>query len=54
MTGPTNKFCALNNLANESGVEQFLIMPLLSDLGYTADYVQTKPSVAKRFISKGS
>lgn len=32
--GPKNKYCALSDLANESDVEQFFVVPLLRDLGY--------------------
>lgn len=48
-----NKFCALRNLHNESDVEQFFLMPLLVDLGYTSDYVETKAGIATEFIGKG-
>ena len=51
--GEINKFCSLRNLKNESDVEQFFLMPLLADLGYTSDYVQTKAGIAKGFIGKG-
>ena len=40
-----NKFCKLANLRNESDVEQFLVVPLLADLGYGPDYLETKTTI---------
>ncbi len=48
-----NKFCKLDNLRNESDVEQFLVVPLLADLGYGEDYLETKVSIDKVPIGKG-
>ncbi len=48
-----NKYCALSSLQNESDVEQFLVVHLLSDLGYGSDYVQTKATIKKTVIGKG-
>jgi len=48
-----NKFCKLRNLRNESDVEQFFISPLLTDLGYGADYVETKASIPEASVGKG-
>lgn len=48
-----NKFCALKNLTNESDVEQFFIMPLLNDLGYGSDYIETKSSIREVTVGKG-
>lgn len=48
-----NKFCKLDNLRNESDVEQFLVSPLLSDLGYGEDYLETKGSIESVSIGKG-
>ncbi len=49
---PKNKFCKLENLRNESDVEQFLVYPMLNDLGYTADYIETKASIKQVNIGK--
>lgn len=49
-----NKFCEYSALRNESDVEQFLIQPLLSFLGYTPTYLQTKAAIPKETIGKGS
>ena len=48
-----NKFCKLDNLQNESDVEQFLVAPLLADLGYGEDYLETKASIDNVPIGKG-
>jgi len=48
-----NKFCKLKNLRNESDVEQFFVLPLLADLGYGPDYVETKSTLAEVSIGKG-
>jgi len=54
MTKPvTNKYCALAALHNESDVEQFFILPLLNDLGYSPDYVETKASIREVTVGKG-
>ena len=49
----SNKFCKIKNLRNESDVEQFLIAPLLADLGYGQDYVETKTTIKEVSIGKG-
>ena len=49
----TNKYCALSSLRNESDVEQFFVMPLLIDLGYGPDYVETKATIKQLSIGKG-
>lgn len=48
-----NKYCAFNSLKNESDVEQFFVLPLLIDLGYTPDYLETKANIQKETIGKG-
>lgn len=48
-----NKYCALAVLQNESDVEQFLVTPLLADLGYGPDYLATKKSIAVEAMDKG-
>ena len=55
MQSPTadNKYCLVSNLRNESDVEQFFVTPLLADLGFTADFLQTKQTVTSRQIGKG-
>jgi type I site-specific restriction endonuclease len=52
-TEPINKYCALVSLKNESDVEQFFVLPLLVDLGYTSDYLETKTNIQKELIGKG-
>lgn len=49
----TNKFCNIRNLRNESDVEQFLVLPLLTHLGYAPDYLETKTSIDAISIGKG-
>ena len=51
--GAANKYCSLSNLRNESDVEQFFVAPLLGELGFTADYLQTKQTVTPKQIGKG-
>jgi type I restriction enzyme M protein len=48
-----NKFCSLRNLNNESDVEQFFAVRLLSHLGYTDDYLRTKATLKEENIGKG-
>jgi len=48
-----NKFCSLKNLGNESDVEQFFIIELLKDLGFTQDYISTKQAIPEEPIGKG-
>jgi len=48
-----NKYCNLTSLNNESDVEQFFILPLLIDLGYSSDYLETKANIQKEMIGKG-
>ena len=48
-----NKFCSLLALRNESDVEQFLVLPLLRDLGYSPDYLDTKATIQPTMIGKG-
>src|SRR5579884_1268629 len=48
-----NKYCAPSALRNESDVEQFFIAPLLADLGYGPDYVETKTSIREVSVGKG-
>jgi type I restriction enzyme M protein len=49
-----NKFCNISNLSNESDVEQFFIIKLLHDLGYSDDYIQTKTTIKEEIVGKGS
>lgn len=49
----TNKYCSLSAIRNESDVEQFFIAPLLADLGYGPDYVETKSSIREVTVGKG-
>lgn len=48
-----NKYCALDTLKNESDVEQFFVLPLLADLGYGPDYLDTKATLQQIGIGKG-
>ncbi len=48
-----NKFCSDSSLKNESDVEQFFIIKLLEDLGFTEDYVETKTTIPELKIKKG-
>ena len=51
--GAANKYCSVSNLRNESDVEQFFVSPLLGELDFTADYLQTKRIVTAKQIGKG-
>ena len=48
-----NKFCKISSLNNESDVEQFFIIKLLEDLGFTSDYIKTKSTIPELKIKKG-
>lgn len=48
-----NKYCSLSALHNESDVEQFFVLPLLADLGYGPDYLETKATVGQETVGKG-
>lgn len=48
-----NKFCSLSSLRNESDVEQFLVTPLLADLGFGPDYLETKATIPDVSVGKG-
>ncbi len=48
-----NKYCSLSSLRNESDVEQFFVTPLLADLGYGPDYLQTKSTIPDVSVGKG-
>jgi len=48
-----NKYCSLSSLKNESDVEQFFVAPLLAEMGYDADYLETKTSIEPQLIGKG-
>ena len=47
-----NKFCKWNELTNESSVEDFFILPLLRDLGYTNEDIRSKQSIDEITVSK--
>lgn len=49
-----NKFCRYGNLKNESDVEQFFVSPLLQDLGFDPDYIETKKTIKEESIGKGA
>lgn len=48
-----NKYCSITDLGTESDVEQFLITPLLRDLGFPPALIQTKTSISQVHIDKG-
>jgi len=50
----SNKFCRIGNLRNESDVEQFFLLPLLNELGYDQDYIETKATINEVSIGKGT
>ena len=52
-TNIENKYCKLSNLQNESDVEQFFIIGMLKDLGYSSDYIKTKSTIKITSIGKG-
>ncbi|HMK93884.1 MAG TPA: N-6 DNA methylase [Candidatus Limnocylindrales bacterium] len=49
-----NKYCSLNDLTNESSVEQFFVIRLLKDLGFEDSEILTKTSIKELVIGKGS
>jgi type I restriction enzyme M protein len=53
MPSGANKFCKLRNLRNESDVEQFFVIPLLADLGFGPDYLETKATIPDATVGKG-
>jgi len=42
-----NKFCKVSNLRNESDVEQFFVIQLLHDLGFTDTLIKTKTTIVE-------
>lgn len=44
----------MENLRNESDVEQFFVTPLLNDLGFSSDFIETKKTIREQKIGKGS
>jgi type I restriction enzyme M protein len=48
-----NKFCKLSNLHNESDVEQFFVIRLLKDLGYSDTQIKTKENLEELTIGRG-
>ena len=48
-----NKFCDLNSLRNESDVEQFFVIKLLEDLGYSDKNIITKGKLKEYKVGKG-
>jgi type I site-specific restriction endonuclease len=48
-----NKYCSFSSLRNESDVEQFLVTPLLADLGVGPDYLETKATIPDASVGKG-
>lgn len=47
-----NKFCSLNDLANEADVETFFLLPLFADLGYKAGNIKPKKSLEELSVKK--
>ena len=48
-----NKYCSLSSLRNESDVEQFFVIPLLADLRFSPDYLETKATIPDVSAGKG-
>lgn len=48
-----NKYCSLSAIRNESDVEQFFVTPMLADLGYEPDYLETKATIPEVTAGKG-
>jgi len=48
-----NSFCDIENLKNESDVEQFFIIQLLSLLGIKKEFIRTKDEIKSYYIGKG-
>ena len=49
-----NQFCNFDDLKNESDVEQFFVIRLLTYLGYGDSTIKTKKSLDELVISRGS
>ena len=49
-----NKYCNIEDLTNESSVEQFFVIRLLSDLGFRDSEIKTKKSIKELAVGKGS
>lgn len=49
-----NKYCEKKELVDESDVEQFFIIRLLSDLGFKDKDIKTKKSISDLLVGKGS
>lgn len=49
-----NKYCNIQDLTNESSVEQFFVIRLLSDLGFKDSEIKTKKAIKELVIGKGS
>lgn len=47
-----NKFCKWSELTNESSVEDFFILSLLKDMGYTNEDIRSKQSIDEITVSK--
>jgi type I restriction enzyme M protein len=54
MAAVANKFCKLDNLHNESDVEQNLVVKLLDELGFTEDYRESKSTIRPENIGKAA
>lgn len=50
-TPKKNKFCKWSELNNESSVEDFFVLPLLKDLGYTNEDIRSKQSIDEITVS---
>lgn len=48
-----NKYCKITNLRNESDVEQFFVIKLLEELGFTQDFLRTKATIEEKKLGKG-
>src|SRR3989344_5569184 len=48
-----NKFCTIDSLRNESDVEQFFLIHLLHELGFSDEYIETKTNIREFSVGKG-
>lgn len=49
-----NMFCKLENLSNESDVEQFFVIRLLTYLGFSDSQIKTKKTLKELSVARGS
>jgi len=49
----TNKFCNYSELHNESDVEQFFVIKLINELGFSQKLIKTKATINQKKVGKG-